>query len=192
MRPRPPMPRGRLTRLPTTRQPFMFSPFRPQSGSRGGPGGLLSRLFQRTNASSTPANAFSGFERASQSGSFLQRLTSNPQSINGFLSNTQQILKTAQQIGPMVQQYGPMVRNLPAMWKLYRGLKNATEETASESSNTNETSDDENKKTNLDLTEEEITSTPSQEVKEKSQQKKNSTPKKRSEEKGKSLPKLYI
>ena len=60
--------------------------------------------------------------------------------IMGFLNNTQQVLKTAQSIGPMVQQfqqYGSLVKNIPAMWKLYRGLKNspdASEEKAKSSS----------------------------------------------------------
>lgn len=27
-----------------------------------------------------------------------------------------------------IQQVGPLVKNLPAMWKLYRGLKNAPNE----------------------------------------------------------------
>jgi hypothetical protein len=50
---------------------------------------------------------------------------SNPSGIMGFLNNTQQVLKTAQSFGPIIQQYGPLVKNIPAMWKLYRGLKNA-------------------------------------------------------------------
>jgi hypothetical protein len=60
-------------------------------------------------------------------GSFLQSL-GDPSYISGLLSNTQQVLKAAQQITPMVQQYGPLVRNIPAIWKLYRGLKDATNE----------------------------------------------------------------
>ena len=44
-----------------------------------------------------------------------------------FLTNAQKVLSTAQQVGPMVQQYGPIVKNLPMMWKLYCGLKDAPE-----------------------------------------------------------------
>ena len=54
----------------------------------------------------------------------------------GFLNNTQQVIKTAQAIGPMVQQYGPLVRNLPALWKLYRGMKDSPNTTEEESSAT--------------------------------------------------------
>ena len=65
-----------------------------------------------------------GAQNARAGGSMMQTLT-NPASINGFLTNTQKILNTANQVGPIVQQYGPIVKNLPAMWRLYRGLKNA-------------------------------------------------------------------
>jgi hypothetical protein len=93
----------------------------------GGGRGLLSRLFQRggTAAAGNAANAATGFQRAAGGGSLLKGLT-NPGSINSFLSNTQNVLRTAQQIGPMVQQYGPLVRNLPSMWKMYRSLKNTS------------------------------------------------------------------
>ena len=65
-----------------------------------------------------------GSQNAAGGGSLLKTLT-NPSSINGFLANTQKVLNTAQQVGPMIQQYGPIVKNLPVMWKLYRGFKNA-------------------------------------------------------------------
>ncbi|WP_421379895.1 VrrA/YqfQ family protein [Bacillus salacetis] len=98
-------------------------------------GGILSKLLNRGNAAQTAASQFNplqgaaGFQRTAQAGggSFLKNIM-NPGSLNGFLNNTQQMLKTAQQVGPMiqqVQQYGPLVKNLPAMWKLYRGLSAA-------------------------------------------------------------------
>ncbi|MBS4222458.1 VrrA/YqfQ family protein [Lederbergia citrea] len=97
-----------------------------QSMARNTPGrsGLLSSLFQRQSA---PQSAAMFSRGPAQGGSFLQGLT-NPQTINGFLNNTQSVLKTAQQFGPMIQQYGPMVRNLPAMWRLYQGLKNSSDD----------------------------------------------------------------
>ena len=92
-------------------------------------GGILSRLLgqgtQRGGAGMPNlnlGNAAASTTRASGGGGVLQTLT-NPGAINGFLNNTQQALKAAQSFGPMIQQYGPMVRNLPSMWKLYRGLK---------------------------------------------------------------------
>jgi hypothetical protein len=68
-----------------------------------------------------------GAANAAGTGGFLKSIA-NPSNISGFLSNTQKMLNTAQQFGPMVQQYGPMVKNLPAMWKLYRGLKSSGSE----------------------------------------------------------------
>lgn len=106
------------------RQPMGGNPFSlPRGhGGGGGAGNMLARLFQR-QAPNQASNIAAGFQRASEGGSLLKGLT-NPGKIQSFLTNTQQVLKTAQQIGPMVQQYGPIVKNLPSMWKLYRGLKN--------------------------------------------------------------------
>jgi hypothetical protein len=99
-----------------------------QMGMRQSGGGLLSRLFGRFNQTGAAqgANALRSFPAQSAIGnrSLIQTLT-NPASINQFLSGTQKVLNTAQQAGPLIKQYGPIVKNLPAMWKLYRGLKDA-------------------------------------------------------------------
>lgn len=105
------------------------------SQNRSG-GGLLSKLLGRSNPSmggGVPglfSSTGSGGATAS-GGSFLKNLA-NPTAISGFLNNTQQVLSAFQQITPLVSQYGPIIKNIPTMWKLYRGLKDATEETNSE------------------------------------------------------------
>jgi hypothetical protein len=102
-------------------------------GNKGG--GLLAKILGRSNQQGgNLSGAIPSMNRTSTSGSggLLQTLT-NPQTLNGFLNNTQTILKTAQQLGPVIQQYGPIVRNLPSLWKLYRGLKEATSETTENS-----------------------------------------------------------
>ena len=98
--------------------------------SRQGGGGLLSKLLGKGGRSGQ-RNAIPGFSsqgsgtaRAASSGGGILKTLADPAAINGFLNNTQQVLKTAQQFGPMIQQYGPLVRNLPSIWKLYKGLKN--------------------------------------------------------------------
>lgn len=68
-------------------------------------------------------------------GSILQTL-SKPEGLSGILNNTQQVIKTAQTIGPMIQQYGPIVKNLPMMWKLYKGFKDLPTEEKSEEDKT--------------------------------------------------------
>ncbi|WP_456274013.1 VrrA/YqfQ family protein [Bacillus sp. AK031] len=104
----------------------------------------MSKILNRGNSAQSSPSQFNplqgaaGFQRSSQAGgSFLKNIM-NPGSINGFLNNTQNVLKTAQQMGPMIQQfqqYGPLVKNLPAMWKLYRGLSAAeSDEDESEAS----------------------------------------------------------
>ncbi|WP_409251388.1 VrrA/YqfQ family protein [Bacillus sp. SCS-153A] len=133
--------------------PSGFGMMRPrgmQGNFSGGPGrksgGLLAKILNKGGSSQGAASQFNplqgaaGFQRSTPaSGGSLLKNILNPGSLNGFLNNTQQVLKTAQQVGPMiqqVQQYGPLVRNLPAMWKLYRGLSAAEteeEETQDES-----------------------------------------------------------
>ncbi len=165
-------------------------------------GGLLSNLLGRgTAARGLGMNGLTGMQNAGRAaaggGSLLQSLT-NPSGISGLLNNTQQIIRTAQTIGPMIQQYGPIVKNLPAMWKLYRGLKSATADTETETTETTE------KKENLKENSKKNTA---------SSVKKKSTPKKGQSgqsgtvyksaqinraksstnwEKGTSVPKLYI
>ncbi|GIN38523.1 MULTISPECIES: YqfQ family protein [Heyndrickxia] len=131
--PRTPMiPQGRMFQAPMQAmgRPSLFGGAPPSIGSTGSRagGGLISRLFQRagTGQAGNVANAAAGFQRATGGGgSLLGNLgnIANPGKIGSFLNNTQNVIRTAQQIGPMVQQYGPLVKNLPAMWRMYKGLK---------------------------------------------------------------------
>jgi hypothetical protein len=152
---RQPFPPGNGMRGPGSSPFGMMGQPRPMQGNfqRGAPqksgGGLLSKILNRGNTAQSAPSQFNplqgaaGFQRSSQAGgSFLKNLM-NPGSINGFLNNTQNVLKSAQQMGPMIQQfqqYGPLVKNLPAMWKLYRGLSAADPEEEEES--TDSTVDD--------------------------------------------------
>ncbi|QPC48407.1 hypothetical protein G8O30_07985 [Mangrovibacillus cuniculi] len=101
-------------------------------GAGGSSGGILSKLFSRGNSTGGAAAkaATSGFQRsgAAAGGSVLKSVA-NTGNIQSFLTNTQQMIKTAQSVTPMIQQYGPIVKNLPAMWKLYRGLSADTDAT---------------------------------------------------------------
>ncbi|KAB7670056.1 VrrA/YqfQ family protein [Bacillus sp. B1-b2] len=102
------------------------APMRNNNG--GGGGGLLSKILGGSrNADSS--NVTQGARSAAASGGGILKTLTNPSSINGFLANSQKFLNTASQLGPMINQYGPMVRNIPAMWKLYRGLKNTNTDT---------------------------------------------------------------
>jgi len=117
----------------------------PQMRQRGG---ILSKLLGKGARTGVNSRAMFGspqLQAGGGGGSFLKTLT-NPSSINGFLSNTQKILNTAQQVGPMVQQYGPIVKNLPSLWRLYRGLKDAPEFSNSETSSTDKKTTSINKK----------------------------------------------
>lgn len=104
-------------------------------GRRGGPqsqkskgGGLIAKLLNKGNKGEGVGAVVSQTRAAGAGGSLLKTI-SNPEAISGFLTNTQQMIKTAQSIGPIVQQYGPIIKNLPVMWKLYKGLKDTNVET---------------------------------------------------------------
>lgn len=101
-------------------------------------GGFLSKILgkskQRNNPSPSPslfslpsssarnaAAASQAVSAGSSGGGFLQSLA-NPATLSTMLNNTQRVLQTAESFGPLVQQYGPLVKNIPAMWKLYKGL----------------------------------------------------------------------
>ena len=117
---------------------------RPPQMRQGGGGGLLSKLLNKggQGGARQGMNAIQAFgpQNAAGGGSLLKTLT-NPSSINGFLANTQKVLSTAQQVGPMIQQYGPMVKNIPVMWKLYRGFKNAPDLTENDKKDKNHKKD---------------------------------------------------
>jgi hypothetical protein len=106
-------------------------------GRRNG-GGLLSKILGGKKQGNQ-AKGVGGVQTAGRAapsgggvGSLLQTL-SNPNSLTGFLNNTQQVLNSVQSITPMIQQYGPLVKNIPMMWKLYKGFKDLpTEETSEE------------------------------------------------------------
>jgi hypothetical protein len=132
--PRTPM-MGGMNRM--ARAPFMGMGSQAQV-NRGG--GLFSRLLGMGNQTGRMGGLMGGMQQAGRAAG-----GAGGGGIMNFLNNTQQVLRTAQSIGPMVQQfqqYGHLVKNLPAMWKLYRGLKNSSDntETDSESSSKNKKS----------------------------------------------------
>jgi YqfQ-like protein len=157
-------------------------------GRRSG-GGLLSKILggKKQGGQLAGRQGIQGAGRAVQSGSggvgSILRTLGNPDSLTGFLNNTQQVLKTAQSFGPMIQQYGPIVKNLPMMWKLYKGFKDLpTEEKEDESI------------TETPLMEEE-TELPKSEPVKRTKKKKDTDPEVvevRKGHNGTSMPKLYI
>lgn len=52
------------------------------------------------------------------SGSFME-------TANRFLSTAQNFQPLIQQATPLIQQAAPMIKNLPALWKLYKGFQSA-------------------------------------------------------------------
>ncbi|MED1418826.1 VrrA/YqfQ family protein [Bacillus smithii] len=201
----PPVQRGfNLFRGPQPTQPFQsFSPFARSPVSRPARGGgLLSRLLNRSGRmGNTAFPGMTGFERpASLIGQSPVQNLASPGTLNKFLANTQQVLNTAQQIGPMIQQYGPMVRNLPAMWRLYKGFKNATaEEDAdadadadTESDSPDEDSHEEAENTEKKDSAKKASSSSHQTKRSRIQKSKKASSAKAEKRSGESVPKLYI
>lgn len=112
---------------------------RNNGGNKGG--GLLAKILGKGNQQGGVPGAIGSMNRAASSGGggILKTLT-NPDALNGLLNNTQTVIKTAQQLGPVIQQYGPLVRNLPSLWKLYKGLKDVTSDNENSDSNESENS----------------------------------------------------
>lgn len=201
----PPVQRGfNLFRGPQPTQPFQsFPPFAGSPVSRPARGGgLLSRLLNRSGRmGNTAFPGMTGFERpASLIGQSPVQNLASPGTLNKFLANTQQVLNTAQQIGPMIQQYGPMVRNLPAMWRLYKGFKNATaEEDAdadadadTESDSPDEDSHEEAENTEKKDSAKKASSSSHQTKRSRIQKSKKASSAKAEKRSGESVPKLYI
>lgn len=162
----------------------------PQMGQGGG---LLSKLLGKGNQgggmvrlAGMPTSA----RAAGGSGSILQSL-SNPGGLSSILNNTQQVLRTAQSLGPMIQQYGPLVKNLPAMWKLYRGLKDSANDsdskTESKTSKAEESQSENNSESSEKRLSKNIRKTTSKKIRQTTTNKKTTL-----KEKGSSVPKLYI
>ncbi len=128
---RPMMPPARMGNMGMNRAPMGANATRGMRGpTRNSGGGLLAKILGKGKSQGAQAGMqmFGNAPRSSApaAGGGLLKSITDPTAITGFLNNTQRVLNTAQQIGPMVQQYGPIVKNLPAMWKLYRGLNAAS------------------------------------------------------------------
>lgn len=124
-------PFGRQPGFPGSQRPPFMGQMNPMQRQPSRGGGLLARLFGRSGSGPAQAAAgrVAGAAGEAGTGSVLKTL-GNPEALNTFLANTQNVLNTAQQFGPLIEQYGPLFRNLPAMWKLYRGLKNTGDDKA--------------------------------------------------------------
>jgi hypothetical protein len=152
-------------------------------------GGLLSKILGRgTGQQNGPAGFLTGANTATRgagSGGGILKSLADPSALSGFLTNTQKVLNTAQQFGPMVQQYGPLVRNLPSMWKLYRGLKDlpdADEQTTEAETDQPEKNKNENKSKSKSKNKKKPVKAENTAVSDKPAQKQN----------GASTPKLFI
>ncbi|MED3548964.1 VrrA/YqfQ family protein [Cytobacillus praedii] len=166
---------------PMQTRPPMGSMMRGAPQMRQGGGGLLAKLMGGGQARGAAGAAGTASRAAGNGGSGaggILKALSNPTAINGFLSNTQKVLNTAQQVGPMVQQYGPLVKNIPAMWKLYRGLKNGDDEPAS-------VDEKPKKETTSAITKKPI-------KKESNEADIDNPPAKQVQRNGQSIPKLYV
>ncbi|OCA86420.1 VrrA/YqfQ family protein [Bacillus sp. FJAT-27986] len=94
-------------------------PFGAASAPKQG-GGFLASLFGRGGGSGLAQGAGTA-AKAAGGGSTL----------TNFMNSTQKVLAAGERVVPMVrqvQQYGPLIKNLPSMWKIYRGLNATTAE----------------------------------------------------------------
>lgn len=59
------------------------------------------------------------------------------------LGNVQQVLKVVQSTAPMIQEYGPIVKNIPAMYRMMKAIKDV-DSTDSETENKTNTTETQN------------------------------------------------
>lgn len=174
------------------KNPWNSSINRIWQSHQGGKGGFLAKLFgSRNNVQNQimrgGLQAFGRNQAVQNSGALLQTATKSA-GINGFLNNTQQVLKAAQTLGPVVRQYGPLIKNIPAMWKLYRELNedDSTDETVEEELEVTDKTDKDEVSTDsmMQADESRLEEDTPNEVKSKAENTKITN--------GESIPKLYI
>lgn len=178
-------------------------PMMGRAPQMNGGGGLLSRLFNRSAPGPTGGmNGLMGMQQAGRAAGGGALTNTGAGGLSSFLNNTQQVLKTAQSIGPMVQQfqqYGNLIRNLPAMWRLVQGLKNASNDSDGESTSTSQssskTSSNKGNDYKAESSSEQVDDSSSVNKKNKAysnKQKQAASSQRINKEKGASVPKLYI
>lgn len=86
---------------------FNYAPIPPQYGFRPGPGpGSIPGRGQ------FPPGINPGFQQPK-----------GAPKLDSILETANRFLATAQSFQPYIQQAAPMIRNLPALWKLYKGFQ---------------------------------------------------------------------
>lgn len=70
-----------------------------------------------------PNNQFAGPRQGQAIPNQQQGAPAGLSKMEGYMETANRFLNTAQQYAPVVQQFAPMMRNLPAMWKLYKGFQ---------------------------------------------------------------------
>lgn len=59
-----------------------------------------------------------------------------PSRADQYMQTANRFFNTAQQFAPLVQQFAPLVQNLPAMWRLYKGVQSMPDAPAAAPSET--------------------------------------------------------
>ncbi|WP_421662349.1 VrrA/YqfQ family protein [Lysinibacillus telephonicus] len=109
---RPPMPQGRpFNSFPGPMQNFGYQQ-PPQFPPNMGPG-IMQGVTQGMQG-------IQGMQGMTQGG--LPTRGSTPK-LDSFMETANRFLSTAQSFQPLIQQATPMFRNLPAIWKLYKGFQ---------------------------------------------------------------------
>lgn len=151
-------------------QQFANRSFMPKGNVIGAPAknGILQRLFQ---SQASPVSS----------------LTKGAGGLSGTLNNVQNVLKMVETTTPIVQKYGPMVRNLPAMYRMMKALKEVEDEDENEDEIDSQDADElaENEEV------EDISNTLEAGDPEMDEEENGKNSKKHSN-KGQSVPKLYI
>lgn len=96
----------------------------PPMHSTGHPG----FLFPTRQAPPTPGGIQGLIQNFSNTGSLTSMANKGINGLSKTLGNVQQIIRVVHSAAPVIQQYGPMVKNLPAMYRMMKAMKDINDD----------------------------------------------------------------
>lgn len=111
-------PQGMMNQMPVAPRFPMYAPYMMRGPSPGG-------------------GTIPGIGSIPGAGQFMDQMPIPPQApvqgaagvpkLEGFLSGANSLFNNAQKFTPYIQQAAPMFKNLPALWRLYKGFKDTSD-----------------------------------------------------------------
>src|SRR5690625_3811042 len=90
----------------------------------------MNRMIGPNTPAAKPNNILSFIQQFSppNSSSITSLATKGASGLSNTLNNVQQVLRLVETAAPLIQQYGPVGKNLPAMYKMVKAMKDISNE----------------------------------------------------------------